>query len=160
MSQSDLKQLEKQRRRRQRREDLRRNRWIPASVSEYMRVSPTTSTQHLTTMLLLSTNWSILENLVTNRRFENFTDYDLPAELIEAAGLGSEFSPSTDFSHTHAGFEQNWMRFTRSMRLRDFFFFNPPESPPDGPAWARIPNPHFEPTTTVGLSETHPKPRL
>ena len=49
-------------------------------------------------------------------------------------------------------------RYTRSLRLRDFFFYNPPENPPDGPEWARIPNPHFEPTETVGLSEAHPKP--
>ena len=65
---------------------------------------------------VLSTNWSILENPVTNQRFENFTNYELPAELIEAAGLGSEFSPSTDLLHTHVGFEHNWQRFTRSLR--------------------------------------------
>ena len=41
--------------------------------------------------------------------------------------------------HTSSLKEQhNWQRFTRSLRLRDFFFYNPPENPPDGPDWARI----------------------
>ena len=123
-----------------------------------MRVAPTTSTRLLTIMLILSTNWSILENPITNRRFENFTDFELPTELIEAAGLGSEFSPSTTLLHTQAGYSISWQRFTRSLRLRDFFYYNPPEQPNDAPNWARIPNPRFEPTDTVGLSEYCPEP--
>ena len=75
-----------------------------AIISEHMRVAPSTSTRLLTVMLILSTNWSILENPITNRRFENCTDFELPTELIEAAGLGSEFSPD-DFT-THP----RWLR--------------------------------------------------
>ena len=107
-------------------------------------------------MLILSSSIFDFNNPVSNLRFTNLTPEALPADFLSTAGLGHNFAPSLDPTVTAAALPTAWKRFSRSLRLREYFFWNDPGD--DGkPMWAHVPNPRFEPTAVKGRSAWHPQ---